>query len=118
MSFQEGIEVGHWSASYCKVILRYSISMNFPLLCVLWISIASLGAQTKLPPDVANASYGPHERNVLDLWKAKSDRPTSLVIYIHGGGFKQGDKSGVSPFLLDACLKQGISVASINYRYS
>ena len=69
-------------------------------------------------PDLANVSYGPHERNVLDLWKASSGRPTPLVIHIHGGGFTQGDKSGVSPILLDLCLENGISVASINYRYS
>ncbi|HTM49387.1 MAG TPA: alpha/beta hydrolase [Bryobacteraceae bacterium] len=69
-------------------------------------------------PDVANASYGPHERNVLDLWKAKSSRPAPLVIHIHGGGFTQGDKSGISAVLLEGCLREGFSVASINYRYS
>src|SRR5437899_8020126 len=88
-------------------------------LVAVWISVATLSAQpTKRPPDLANVSYGPHERNVLDLWKAKSDRPTPLVIFIHGGGFTQGDKSAVNPVLLDTSLKEGISVASINYRYS
>jgi hypothetical protein len=72
----------------------------------------------KLPPDLANISYGPHERNVLDLWKAKSPRPTPLVIYIHGGGFRQGDKNSVSAALLAPCLEAGISVAAINYRLS
>ncbi len=81
-------------------------------------------AQTKkeqkpsVPPDIANVSYGPHERNVFDLWKAKSDRPTPLLIFIHGGGFTMGDKSQVSSAMLQPCLKNGISVASINYRYS
>jgi len=70
------------------------------------------------PPDLANVSYGPHERNVFDLWKAKSDKPTPLVIHIHGGGFTQGDKGTVSRTLIEPCLKNGISVASINYRYS
>ena len=68
--------------------------------------------------DVSNAAYGPHERNVLDLWRAKSERPTPLVIFIHGGGFSKGDKSGLSPILLEECLRRGISVAAINYRYS
>src|SRR2546421_8956285 len=94
----------------------------FPALTLGLVSV--LGAQpsgakkAQRPPDLANVSYGPHERNVLDLWKAVSDRPTPLVIHIHGGGFTQGDKRGVSPFLGDARLNQGISVASINYRYS
>src|SRR5438105_3822340 len=82
------------------------------------IAHAPLNAQANRAPDLANVSYGPHERNVLDLWKARSGRPTPLVIHIHGGGFTAGDKAQVSPALLDACLNQGISVASINYRYS
>jgi acetyl esterase/lipase len=55
---------------------------------------------------------------VLDLWLAKSDRRTPLVLYIHGGGFNAGDKRSVPPILLTASLASGISVASINYRLS
>lgn len=69
-------------------------------------------------PDVANARYGSHERNVLDLWRAKSDQPTPLVVYFHGGGFRKGDKSKLSPRLLRGCLRSGISVAAVNYRLS
>ena len=47
-------------------------------------------------PDLANEKYGPHERNVLDFWKAKSASPTPLVVYIHGGGFTGGSKEGIS----------------------
>jgi acetyl esterase len=75
-------------------------------------------AQVKPPPDEANVRYGPYDRNVLDLWKANSDRPTPLVIFIHGGGFRGGDKSNLSPELLGQCLASGISVAAINYRLS
>ncbi|HEY8503654.1 MAG TPA: alpha/beta hydrolase, partial [Gemmataceae bacterium] len=84
-------------------------------------TLSEAPAQAKkggLRPVVANAKYGPHKRNVLDLWPAKSDAPTPLVIYIHGGGFRAGDKSSVSPLLLRLCLEQGISVAAINYRLS
>lgn len=73
------------------------------------------GAQAARP-DFANVAYGPHERNVLDFWKARSDAPTPVVIYIHGGGFRFGDKQSVSKGLLAGCLASGISVASINYR--
>jgi acetyl esterase/lipase len=72
----------------------------------------------KPAPDVANVAYGSHERHVLDLWKAKSERPTPLLVFIHGGGFRGGSKEALSPQLLDGCLKAGISVASINYRLS
>lgn len=69
-------------------------------------------------PDHANISYGEHERNVYDLWLAKSDSPAPLVIYYHGGGFRAGDKGSIKPQLLNALLKKGISVAAANYRLS
>ena len=69
-------------------------------------------------PDHGNISYGEHERNVYDLWLAKSDSPAPLVIYYHGGGFRAGDKGSIKPQLLNALLKKGISVAAANYRLS
>ena len=73
----------------------------------------------KLPdPTVANISYGPHPRNVVDLWLAKSDRPVPLVIYYHGGGFRSGDKRTVHVAMLQKLLENRISVAAANYRLS
>jgi formylglycine-generating enzyme required for sulfatase activity/acetyl esterase/lipase len=69
-------------------------------------------------PDLENVAYGPHPRNMLDLWKANSDRPTPLVVFFHPGGFSLGDKTWISPTLLEACLDKGISVATVSYRYS
>jgi acetyl esterase/lipase len=71
----------------------------------------------KTSPTHADVRYGPHERNVLDFWQAKSDRPTPLLVSIHGGGFVAGNKSVAAPLLKD-CLDSGISVAAISYRYS
>jgi acetyl esterase len=74
--------------------------------------------EVKPPPDMANVAYGPHERNVMDVWKAKSDQPTPLLVFIHGGGFRAGSKEAVPAYLLNGCLNNGISVISINYRLS
>lgn len=68
-------------------------------------------------PTVANLSYGKHERQVIDFWQAKSDKPTPLVLYIHGGGWRGGDKSGFNGTIIKQYLDAGISVAAINYRY-
>lgn len=69
-------------------------------------------------PDLANVKYGPHSRNVLDLWQAKSTTPTPLVVFIHGGGFRGGSKEALNPALLAECLRAGFSVMAINYRLS
>lgn len=66
--------------------------------------------------DVQDHSYGKHKLNKFDLWLAKSDSPTPLVLYIHGGGFRGGDKSRVNQYMLERVLQSGISFASINYR--
>ena len=73
--------------------------------------------QGHMVPTHANIKYGEHERNVFDLWLAKSKKPTPLAIYIHGGGFISGNKEKVSQQVVTQLLDAGISVASINYRY-
>jgi len=76
-------------------------------------------AATPVPgptPTQANVAYGTHERQVLDFYQAKSDKPTPLLFFIHGGGWVAGDKR--NPGSLRSCLAAGISVVSINYRYS
>jgi acetyl esterase/lipase len=66
------------------------------------------------PPTLPNVAYGSHPKQVLDFYKAESDKPTPLVFYIHGGGWTGGSKSpvGVANY-----LKAGISVVSVEYRF-
>ena len=87
-----------------------------------WAQTPLLPDFPKPKPDVANIRYGPHERNVLDLWKAMprpgKSGPTPLVVFFHGGGFRLGDKASIPGWLVARCLAEGISVASANYRLS
>ena len=69
-------------------------------------------------PTHANISYGPDESNVLDFWQAPSGAPNPLLVMIHGGGFRAGSKSQLSAGFLRACFQSGISVASIEYRFT
>ena len=83
-------------------------------LCLLGgPAVAAETVPTK--PTLANVPYGPHERQVLDVWQAESPRPTPLLFHIHGGGWVAGDKARVAG--LDRYLAAGISVVSINYRF-
>jgi hypothetical protein len=67
-----------------------------------------------MPPTLTIA-YGEHPRQVMDFYKATSDKPTPLVFYIHGGGWRGGDKTSINP---KPFLDAGISVVAINYRYT
>src|SRR5436853_7896383 len=44
-------------------------------------------------PTVTNITYGPDASNKIDFWKANSAAPAPVVVFIHGGRFRAGDKS-------------------------
>jgi BD-FAE len=69
-------------------------------------------------PTHKDVRYGPHERNVIDVYIAKSEEKTPVMIWIHGGGFRNGDKSGISSSIVKSCRDAGITVISFNYRLS
>ena len=70
----------------------------------------------KFAKDIA---YDDHIRAKLDIALPNTSEPTGLLLYIHGGGFINGDKDRVfNDYNLDnmrSLLKQGVAVASINY---
>lgn len=92
---------------------------TLPVLLVLFAVNPAWSQQDKdkdkLKPTQASVPYGKHERQVIDFYQAKSDQPTPVVLYIHGGGWRGGDKGSINP---QAYLDAGISVAAINYRYT
>jgi acetyl esterase/lipase len=88
-----------------------SIMKRVLSLAVLLLAGLELGADD--PKTFLGVAYGKHPRQVLDFYQARSDKPTPVVFYIHGGGWQAGDKkTNPKPF-----LDKGISVAAINYRY-
>ena len=70
-----------------------------------------------LVPTYANLAYGPHARNVMDVWLTKSTQPQPVLVSIHGGGFEKGEKA-IDRDLLKRCLDAKIAVVAINYRLS
>ena len=66
---------------------------------------------------VADLKYGaaPGDDNLLDIYRPeKFDKPLPVVVWIHGGGWANGDKSPSPQFL--QLVPRGFAVASINYR--
>nr|MBP6784393.1 DUF1080 domain-containing protein [Verrucomicrobiales bacterium] len=68
-------------------------------------------------PTVYDVAYGPHPKQVMHFWKAETDKPAPVLFYIHGGGWSGGGRLSGVPALLPTLLKEGISVASIEYRF-
>lgn len=68
-----------------------------------------------------NVAYveGGHERQKLDVYvppREKGDRTKpKLIVWIHGGGWRAGDKSNPPALYF---LNEGYAVASVNYRFS
>jgi acetyl esterase/lipase len=89
------------------------------ILLLALLPLAATAAETSTKPaapTVADVAYGTHERQVLDFYKADSDKPTPLLFFVHGGGWTAGSKNKTTDFR--AYLDKGISVVSINYRYT
>lgn len=80
---------------------------------------AKKALESKLIPDptLYNISYGSHPKQLIHFWKAESDRPSPLLLFIHGGGWMSGGRLNGLTTILEDFLRAGISVASIEYRF-
>ncbi len=99
----------------------------FSLVVALAVGLPAGGAQEKAQPkgpklpagtaEHRDLRYGEHkERNTLDLFVPKAEKPLPLVVWIHGGAWSAGSKAGGNPAM--RLLDQGYAVAAINYRLS
>jgi len=90
--------------------------MRYLRTITIYLSLSASALTAEPAHTEKNVAYGTHERQVLDFYQADSRKPTPLVLHIHGGGWINGDKK--DPLGLEKYLNAGISVASINYRYT
>jgi acetyl esterase/lipase len=52
----------------------------------------------------------------LDIYRPDADASPAVALYLHGGGWAVGDKADRSAERLEALARNGIAVASANYR--
>ncbi|HET6298464.1 MAG TPA: alpha/beta hydrolase [Kribbella sp.] len=64
----------------------------------------------------SDISYGPDALHTLDLYRPNIDTSVPVVLYLHGGAWKEGDKTADSKERLEAFASFGVAVASANYR--
>ncbi len=71
---------------------------------------------TRAATGAVELAYGNDDLQKLDFWKAKTAN-APLVIFVHGGGWKRGDKNNATgSSKAPHYLEQGYAFASINYR--
>lgn len=52
----------------------------------------------------------------LDLYQPAANGSAPLVVYIHGGAYRSGDRTSHLPLFTDVLVAGGLAVASIEYR--
>ena len=95
--------------------------MKKPVLAVVLATALASGsviansAERRSPPPV-ELSFGSDKLQRVDVWAGPS-KGAPLVVFVHGGGWKRGDKSMMKGSAkLSHWQAQGYAVASVNYR--
>ncbi|MEL0251986.1 MAG: alpha/beta hydrolase [Novosphingobium sp.] len=74
----------------------------------------------RVAPLAIDCAYGPHERHRLDLYRASDERDLPVVLFVHGGGFRLGDKgdngSWQNAAVARTMAEAGFLGAAMNYR--
>jgi acetyl esterase/lipase len=66
---------------------------------------------------VANLSYGPAGRsNLLDVYHHRTRRGGPVLVYLHGGAFRSGNKNREAKPMLHRLARRGWVCISANYR--
>lgn len=68
-----------------------------------------------MPVLAADCAYGPHERQRLDVYHTGAATDAPVVLFVHGGGFRMGDKAGGAN-VARAMAQAGFAGAAMNYR--
>lgn len=83
-------------------------------VCLLLIGICSTTTVGKSPQEMVFTQIGDTPLK-LDFYAAKTDKPAPLVVWIHGGAWRQGHRSSCP---IKPLVEHGFAVASLDYRLS
>ncbi|CAN5160202.1 hypothetical protein BH11PLA2_BH11PLA2_43190 [soil metagenome] len=89
--------------------------MRITPLLVLLFSLPLIAAEPKVLRDVAYSDLK-NERQTLDVYAPTEGKDRQIIFWIHGGGWKAGDKKGEfkkSQIFVD----KGFVFVAVNYRF-
>ncbi len=84
------------------------------LVCML-VASSAFAAEPKVQRDVPYAEPK-NDRQTLDVYAPTEGKDHPIVVWIHGGGWKAGDKKGVQR-KPQAFVDRGFVFVSVNYRF-
>lgn len=92
--------------------------------CQALFDAEQLALMQALPPICADVAYGPDDRHRLDLYRDDRTNPSPglrpILLFVHGGGFRMGDKGGADSWPNAAvgrmAAQRGWLGAVMNYR--
>lgn len=120
---------GLWNKDLCKILIyrtftveRDSVAFNMRnLLLLLFPLFFACKKQDDLPqPEILrDLAYGTQAKQKLDLYLPtyRSSDTTKLLIFIHGGGWTEGDKADFNASISEMQKRiPQLAIANINYR--
>ena len=106
--------------SLCQLSHSLSIARGV-VICLLCMAASFTAADagedavSALQASATNLSYGEDPRQVIDLWLPTEVAQPPLIVYVHGGAWRLGDRSRVAAKPAWA-LEAGWALASVEYR--
>jgi acetyl esterase/lipase len=108
------------------LLINHSIRKQLSLILSGFLLSASLSGQTtetkgktNFRPKRQNVSYAKDSKaQQLDIYLPDGNGPFPVIVSIHGGAFKAGDKADKQVLPMLEGLKRGYAVVSVNYRLS
>src|SRR3954454_3668140 len=88
---------------------------SLTVLVVLVLAFSVRALEPKINRDLAYAEPE-NERQTLDVYAPPEGKNHPVAVWIHGGGWKAGDKRGVQK-KPQAFVDQGFVFVSVNYRF-
>lgn len=101
-----------------KPITKFSIVFSAALTLAACAPVNILNALTPSSSftKAADVSYGPLDRQALDIYKADNPKPGApILVFTHGGSWDSGSKK-IYKFFAEGFTREGYTVAVPNYR--
>lgn len=77
---------------------------------------AQVAAGLEIRKDIEFTRIGDAKLALDAYLPTPAGKPTPCIVWVHGGGFVSGDKSGYPHVLLNPILESGFAMISLNYR--